>query len=152
MDKPDIKAVVERYIQLRDEKASIAERHKTELSPIVEGMDVIERWLLAQMDQMGVDSLKTTAGTPYKAVTKSVKMIDPEAYKRFVFEDVIDAMERIDPTNMPDMMGLLTNSIKWDLIDFRPLKKGVTELIEETGELPPGLEVSQFQTINIRRS
>ena len=151
----DIKEVVEKYISLRDQKAQIAERHKAELAPVNESMEVIEKWLLKEMEKMGVESLKTPAGTPYKAVTKSVKMQDPESFKRFVFAPVIDAFNNWANTfggEVPDIASLLQGGVLWDMIDFRAGKKGVTDYIEQTGEVPSGVEVSQFTTINIRRA
>lgn len=146
----DIKSVVEKYISLRDEKAQIAARHKEELSPVNESMGVIEKWLLAQMDAQGVDSFKTGAGTPYKAVTKSIKTTDIEAFKRFALQPVVDALSQLP--NMPDIGALLTAGIRWDMLDFRPLKKGIVEYTEENGQLPPGVSMDSFSTVNIRRA
>lgn len=148
----DINEVVKKYISLRDESTVISERHKEELRPIFESMNVIETWLLQEMEKMGVDSLKTPSGTPYKAVSKSVKMADPESFKAFCFAPVIEAFKNLNIPNMPDILGLLTAGIRWDIIDFRPLKSGVNELINETGNVPPGVSVDQFTKINIRRS
>ena len=151
----DIKSVVEKYIALRDEKAAIAERQKAELAPLNESMEIIEKWLLAQMDAMGVDSLKTPAGTPYKAITKSVKMVDSEAFKRFVFSPLIDALSTAATSQgmqLPDLNGLLASGVFWDMIDFRCGKKGVVEYTEQNGTLPPGVTMDSFTTINIRRA
>ena len=151
----DIKSVVERYIALRDEKAAVAERHKAELAPITEAMETIEKWLLAQMDTMGVDSLKTPAGTPYKSITKSVKMADPEAFKRFVFSPLVEALGNAATSQgmqLPDLYSLLSSGVFWDMIDFRCGKKGVVEYTEQNGTLPPGVTMDSFTTINIRRA
>lgn len=149
----DINSVVKKYVELRDEKTVLAEKQKEDMRPINEKMDVIEQWLMGQMNEMGVDSLKTPSGIPYKATTKSVKMQDAEAFKAFVFRPVIDALNNYDPTlGFPDIMSLLQGGVRWDMIDFRAGKKGICEHIEETGEVPPGVSVEQFQQINIRRS
>jgi hypothetical protein len=123
---------VEKYIQLRDKKVEIAEKHKAELAPLNEAMEAIEKWLLTEMEKLGVESVKTPAGTPYKSITKTVKALDMEAFKGYVFS----------PDSAP----------KWDLVDFRPLKKGIMEYVEDKGTLPPGLTMDSFTSINIRRN
>ncbi len=151
----DIRSVVEKYIELRDQRASIAERHKAELAPISESMEIIEKWLLKQMEEMGVDSLKTPAGTPYKAITKSVKMADAEAFKRFVFAPLIDALASAATAQgmqLPDIYSLLQSGVFWDMIDFRCGKKGIVEYTEQNGQIPPGVTMDSFTTINIRRA
>ena len=120
---------VEQYMLISDKKKSIEARHAEELAPLNEALDAIKKYLLAEMDKIGVDSLKTPAGTPYKAITKTVKTLDMEAFKEFVFNDVP----------------------KWDLVDFRPLKKGIVEYIEDTGNVPPGITIDSFTSLNIRR-
>jgi hypothetical protein len=151
----EIKSVVEKYISLRDQKAEIAERHKVELAPLNESMEIIEKWLLQEMEKMGVESLKTPAGTPYKTITKSVKMADPDAFKRFVFTPLIDSltgMLQAQGVHVPDLYSLLQGGVFWDMIDFRAGKKGIVEYAEQNGSIPPGVTVDNFTTINIRRA
>lgn len=146
----NIADVVQKYIALRDEKASVAERHKSEMAPFNEKMEVIETVLLREMEKMGVDSLKTPAGTPYKAVSKSLKLVDPESFKVFALQPVVDALEKLP--NMPDIRALLIAGIRWDIIDFRPLKSGVEQSLQDGEKLPPGITMDSFTKINIRRS
>ena len=115
-------------------------------------MEVIERWLLQQMEAMGVDSLKTQAGTPYKSISKSVKMQDPEQFKKFVFTPLIEYMTETGTIRDGEVLEVLTNNVLWDMIDFRCGKKGVEEYVAETGQLPPGVEMSSFTTVNIRKA
>lgn len=142
--------VVKKYIDLRDEQAAISEKFKAELAPGAEQMETIEKYLMAHMDKEGLDSIKTPNGTPYKVISKSVKAIDMEAFKLFALQPAIDALSNLP--NMPDIVALLTAGIRWDMLDFRPLKKGVVEYTEESGQLPPGLTIDNFTKINIRRS
>ena len=142
--------VVAKYVSLRDEAGEIAKRHAAELAPYSEKMDTIEQWLLKEMDRMGVDSLKTPSGTPYKAVSKSVKMADGEAFRQFVFAPVVDAMKHVP--GAPDMLALLQGGVRWDCVDFRCGKKGILEHIESTGEVPAGVSIDSFTKVNIRRS
>lgn len=148
----NISDVVAKYISLRDAKeAEVKVNNEAIRTKYSEPMEIIEKWLLQNMEAQGVDSLKTPAGTPYKNITKSIKTLDSEQFKRFVFTPVIDSIVNLG-LNPDAAYNLLSNNIKWDMIDFRALKSGVTAHVEETGQLPPGLELTQFTTINIRRS
>lgn len=129
--KVDFNDMVAKYVTIRDKRAELSEKHKQEMAPFNQAMEGIESFLLTEMDKLGADSLKTASGTLYKSIAKSVKAVDMESFKKFVFE--------------PDCP-------RWDLVDFRPLKKGVTEYVESEGVLPPGLTMDSFTTLNIRRS
>ena len=149
----EIKAVVEKYIQLRDDKAVLAEKHKAEMEPFNQQMEVIEKWLLQEMDRIGADSIKTDAGTPYKSVAKSVKMVDSESFKQFVFADAINHITGIMGQDYEKLVKeTLLTDIKWDIVNFQPGKKGIIDYTAETGHLPPGIDMSSFITVNIRRS
>jgi hypothetical protein len=152
----NVNDVVKKYIELRDARevetkafsATMAEKYG---SP----METIEKWILSFLESNGIDNIKTPSGTPYKAVTKSVKMADPQAFKEFVFKPVIDALNSWAATTgaaVPDIMSLLHQGALWDMIDFRAGKKGVVEYAEETGAIPPGVTLDQFTTLNIRRT
>ena len=118
-------------------------------------METIEAWFLDQMNKMGVDNLKTPSGTPYKHVTTSVKMLDSESFKQFVFQPVVALLTGLiqqTGSHVPDVAGLLTSGILWDMIDFRVGRKGVLEHIEREGTVPPGVIVDQFTSVKIRKS
>ncbi len=114
---------VEQYMAISDKKKSIEARHAEELAPLNEALEAIKKYLLDEMNKIGVDTL-------YKAITKTVKALDLQEFKDFVFN----------------------GTPKWDLVDFRPLKKGIMEYIEDTGTVPPGITTDSFTTLNIRRS
>ena len=156
-----IEEVVNRYIALRDEAAVIAKRHKEELAPINDKMEKIETWLLAKMNQDGVDSYKTPVGTPYKSVTNSVTLEDSHVFKQFVLVPGAKAIQDyltnlgitgLKASELDSFLSFLNTSIPWNLVDFRAGKKGIEEYIEHTGLTPPGVKVSSFTKVNIRRS
>lgn len=152
----NVNDVVKKYVELRDardeESKAFSEAMKAKYN---EPMEVIEKILLREMERMGVDSLKTPSGTPYKAVQKSVKMADAQEFKAFVFKPLIDSIAQYISSiggQVPDLQGLLQQGALWDMIDFRCGKKGVVEYAEENGQLPPGVTLDQFTSINIRRA
>jgi hypothetical protein len=149
----NINDVVAKYIELRDSQNEEAKAFsETMKAKYTEPMEIIEKILLREMERMGVDSLKTPSGTPYKAVTKSVKMTDPEQFKRFVFAPLIDSLTSALSMDREQVYSLLTSSVYWDMIDVRAGKKGITSYVDDNGVVPPGIALDQFTTINIRRA
>jgi hypothetical protein len=68
----DNETLVAKFIALRDKKAEIVERHKKELEPYGKAMEQLELWMLQDLQAQKADSVKTAAGTFYKAKKTSV--------------------------------------------------------------------------------
>lgn len=125
-----VDSVIEKYVTLREIKRDLEKDHEEALKPINEQLDKLEIWLLGRMNETGVDSFKTGKGTAYKTVKTSCTTADGAMFKDFIFRDRDNPM--------------------WSLVDFRPLKKGVEEYIEDHAQVPPGLNVTQTTTVNVR--
>jgi hypothetical protein len=150
-----IDEVVESYVAIRDVKRTMEKEHEEALKPIQEKLDKIETYLLGRMQEDGVENYKTKSGTAYKSVKTSCQMADAAMYKEFVFEPVVTAIKSVlDNAGLPDMTEALRQTIAqsalWNLVDFRALKKGVEEYIEDYKQVPPGLNVAQTTTVNVR--
>jgi hypothetical protein len=154
-----IDQVIQRYMELRVEEATTLARHKAEIAPITEKMSAIENWLLAMMNQQGVDSYKTSFGTAYQSRLKSIKLEDPIAFKNYVLRPAAEQLLSLvqngqqlqgfsDPVKA--MLELLDQFSLWDLADMRPGKKGVQKYQEETGIAVPGVSFSEIINVNIR--
>ena len=159
--QPTADQIVGQYIAYRDHVAALREKHSAELAPYTQAMEQIENYLQAFMQQNGVDSLKTAHGTPYRATGTSIKTTDAEAFKDFVLEPAADSIYRalhtagvqLPPEYKNHFLMLLKTEALWALTDFRAGKKGVEEYVEnQRGELPPGIEINQFEKVNIRRA
>ena len=140
---PTVDEVVKKYIELRDRKAEIAKRQSTELAPLNEAMANIEKWLMDQMNTLGVDSFKTAHGTPYKANSNSVKLTDAGAFKGHVFAPAVEGINNY-------LSG--TGHTLQPVVDFRAGKTGVLGYLESNEALPPGVSVETTAVINVRRS
>jgi len=156
-----VEQVVERYRQLKADQAVLAARHAEEMKPITEGMTNIETWLLAKMNQDGVDSYKTAHGTAYQSRLKSVKVEDPIAFKHYVLQPAAEQLlglvqngQTLQGFSNPvvAMLELLDQFTLWDLADFRPGKKGIQKHQEETGITVPGISFSEIINVNVRGS
>ena len=92
-------------------------------------MDSLEKALLNVLNSLGVDSIKSQRGTVYKKLTTSVTVGDAREFRRHVI-----------------------GSEEWDLIDWRANKTAVNDLVEQGGELPPGINRSAFYSVGVRKS
>lgn len=158
----NLEQITAKYIELRDRKTEMAKKHQDEMAPLNTAMETIENWFLNQMQAEGVDSYKTPAGTAFRKVTSSVTMADHEAFKEFVFlpaaQQVVQFMGQMGYiSSAPDrdalaIIKLLNSFARWGLVDFRSGKKGIEEFIQESNETVPGVNISQYTTVNVRRA
>ena len=156
-----VEQVVERYRQLKADQAVMSARHAEEMKPLSESLTNIETWLLAKMNQDGVDSYKTAHGTAYQSRLKSVKVEDPIAFKHYVLAPAAEQLlalvqhgQTLQGFSNPvqAMLELLDQFTLWDLADFRPGKKGIQKHQEETGITVPGISFSEIINVNVRGS
>ena len=157
-----VEQVIERYRQLKADQAVMSARHAEEMKPINEAMTNIETWLLAKMNQDGVDSYKTAHGTAYQSRLRSVKLEDPIAFKDYVLRPAAAQIAHMvaarggQPSQHGDdvdtILRLVGQVSLWDLADFRPGKKGIQKHQEETGATVPGISFSEIINVNVRGS
>ena len=124
-----ISELVAMYIQIRDKKAEYKAKYEANLAKIEGNLDKIEAKLLQVFEESGMDSVKTEAGTAYKATRVSVTTGDKDAFMEFV----------------------RTND-EWPLLEVRPSKSAVEQYREQHDDLPPGINWRAEQVVNIRRS
>lgn len=121
--------LIGRFIELRNGRKAADETYaafrKVEYD---EPMNEIEMKLLDMLNEMGSDSIKAPTGTAFKKLSTSVTTADGAAFRRHVIGGEL-----------------------WDLIEFRPAKTAINNLIDEGEELPPGLNRTTFYNINVRK-
>lgn len=120
--------LISKYIAIRDKKKEIQERHKEELAPLNTALQKLEDYFQKTMDANGLENLKAGGGTAYKAVVNSVTVADWDAFREYVEQNGC-----------------------WHMLDKRANKTAVMEVVEDTGELPPGLNLQRSVKINVRR-
>ena len=116
------------YVKLRDEKASIAERHKAELDPYIGALERLETQLMDMLNAQGSNSIKTKSGTAYRSTATTAKVDDWPGFITFVLDQ--------------GDTELLVRNVN---------KTRMTELLE-AGVVVPGCSQSQVSRINVRRS
>ena len=122
----DMEKAVRLYIRLRDEKEAIEAECKERIAPIKEKLDFIEGATQKYLDDHGMTSLKTAAGTAYRSEVKAVKIDDWEAVQNFIKEKEA-----------------------WDLLN-RAVNK--TALVNEYNSEVPGVRVETVTKTNFRRA
>lgn len=121
---------VETYIQLRDLKDRINKEAREKVARIDAALDGMEAEMLAQMRTLGVESLRTDAGTAYKTIKRRTPVANWDAALAFIREN-----------------GL------WQFLERRVSSGAITEYMNENGgEVPPGISIMEEQAVNIRRS
>lgn len=128
-EAPQIAQIVERYVALRDKKAEMKKAFDESVKDIDGALERIENFLLARMQELGVESVRTPFGTPYISKRTSASVADWEA--------VLDFIKAND---------------EWPMLERRVNKAVVATWREEHNDLPPGLNWVEERVVNIRRS
>ena len=128
MGQPDVEKVIHAYIALRDRKNDMKKKHMEELRPINQKMEVMEGWLLRDLQTRSVESQKTASGTAYVTTVSSATVKDRDALFDFVRENEM-----------------------WDLLENRVSKSVVRDYLEETNEVIPGVNYQEAKAVRIRR-
>ena len=139
--------VIQRYLDLRNQKAALEAAHKQALAPVEAGMEAIETWLLAQMNADGVDSYKTAAGTAYRSERLQARIADRTALRDFYVSQIVDADA---PETTRDRARTYTDNL-FDLYQARlKLETLRVYLADHDGQPQPGIDVSRVATLNVR--
>jgi hypothetical protein len=117
------------YVQARDLKKSIQEKHKQELAPLNDIMEKLEALFLRELHASNQESAKSGAGTVYLTTRKTASLENPDEFMSYVI-----------------------GGEHWDLLDRKANALAVEEFLCTNGALPPGVKFSQSQEIGVRRA
>ena len=126
--QPLINKRVKQYVELRDKIAKLDEEHMEKMKPYRELLDQLNSSLLNQLIGIGVENVKTDAGTVYKTKKRSATIADGKAFMDYV---------------------ILHKA--WDLLDRRANVTAVADHIEEFHSQPPGVNYSETFVVGVRR-
>lgn len=122
--------VIRRYVELRDQKEALSEKHAAELKPLNDATALIESWLMGKMNDLGCDNFKTDAGTAFRSTVVRAKVTDWEQLRDFILEH-----HEVD---------MLTRSVAGDAVKAYASEHG--------GALPPGVELTSLMSLKVRRA
>lgn len=122
-------SVVERFIMLRDRRLHF--KKTFEAIDKIESleMDKHDIWMLETLNNVNATSMKTEHGTAYTQ-TKN----------------------RYSGADWPIFWNFIKENDRFDMLEKRVGQKAVDDYREETGDIPPGLNVFTEQTVTVRRS
>jgi hypothetical protein len=116
------------YIQLRDYEAAAKKEFTKSMERVVLAMEKLEGDLLNDLNTTGADSLSCPQGTVYRNRTMTATVESREAFLACVRAH-----------------GL------WEALDVKANKTFVKEYMDEKGEALPGLKITQFDKVGVRR-
>lgn len=111
------------YVQTRDRIKAIEAEQKAQLAPYREALDKVEGLIMTMLNSAGADSMKTSAGTAYKAPWTKASVQD--------WQKVLD---------------YAVENGRFDLFERRVAKS----VAEEIGDVP-GIEIERGVRVNVRR-
>lgn len=125
----DYEQLVEKYVKLRDKKAEMKAAYEKEVAGIETLLERVEGKILEYLNESGIESIRTKAGTAFKATKSSATVADWDSFFAFVME-----------------------TENYQMLEHRASKTAVVEYKEENGDLPPGLNWSEMVSVQIRRA
>lgn len=133
--------LVKAYIEIRDKKAQLKAELTKQMQPYDTALYQIETEMLDRMQQTGVDSMKTSAGTAYRTTKTSVSVADKAAFLEFIVDKVVDALRNKE------------NAFPcFDMLDLKANKTAVEGYLSEKDELPPGVNMRREEAVGFRRA
>lgn len=118
------------YIKMRDKRAKLLKEYEEQDEALKEQMEMVETELLNTCKTIGVDSLKTQAGTVIRTVKTRYWTSDWASMHKFIMEH-----------NMPE------------LLEKRISQTTLKQLLDENPDMmPPGVNVDSKYAVTIRRS
>ncbi len=128
MSKYSVDNVIEAYVKVRDQKKELVTLQKQQMAPFNHKLEVLEGFLLNELNQSGAESVRGKNGTAFKVERVSVKIDQWDETLPYIIEN-----------------GLT------HLLEKRLAKSGVIEYIEANGETPPGVSISRELVVQVRR-
>jgi len=125
----DYEKRISQYVQLRDAKKLIQDKHKLELAPINDTMEKLEALFMRELALSNQDSAKSKAGTVYKTTKKTASLEDGDSFMSFVI-----------------------GGEHWELLDRKANVTAVEEFLNENKALPPGVKYTEVEEVGVRRA
>jgi len=127
MSKIDIGTLVKSYVDLRNELDERRKEYQELEAKIKSELDGIALEVMSIANDLGVDNFKTPFGTAYRNTKTSYKVLDWEEFMDWAIEN--------DATHA---------------VQKRVTKSAIDEIVDEKGEIPPGLDLFTEITFNFR--
>ena len=125
--EPTVAMMIGKVIELRDRVDAKTKAYKDSIKQDETDIDLLENLLLAEINKLDGQSIKTANGTAFRATLTSFRVADREVWVNWVIAN-----------NQGDMLTL------------HVAKEAVKEYADQNG-LPPGLNMTTIHRCNVRR-
>jgi hypothetical protein len=124
----NVDTVVQAYIKLRDKRSELKKAFDTGDIVLKEKMEKLETWLMVQMQTTGATQLGSPHGTAYQQTVFKGSCSDWNVFWHW-----------------------LADNGRFDMMEKRVSVKTIQEYYQETGDMPPGINVSPELKVVIRK-
>lgn len=128
MSAPNIAAIIDKYIELRDAVDAINAEAKAKTAEMKKAMEGIEAYMMQLSVETGQTNFGSESGTAFLTTETHCSVADFEQVLKFAADN--------------GMWNILTKGVS---------KTVVAEYLDKTGQLPPGVNWSAHKAIQIRR-
>jgi hypothetical protein len=124
-----IQEVMQKRLDLRDQLSILKKEFDEKAKKLKSADEKLEMWLLEQMNTIGTTTIKNAAGTAY-----------------------ISTQSKVSCSDWTTFWGWLLEKHRLDLLEKRIAVNAIKTFVQETGELPPTLNLIPERVVNIRRN
>lgn len=125
----DAQQLIEKFVQVRDKRAEIKQEYEAKDEKYRAAQEMIKRELLKHMESVNSTQLKGDAGTAYRNLVR-----------------------RFGAADWNQVWGFIKENDRFDMLEKRLGQKAMADYLDETGEMPPGVNLHQEYDVTIRRS
>lgn len=129
MAQVNVDTVIAAYVKLRDKRAELKKTYTDADDALKAKMERLEVFLLQNMQATGTTQLGSEHGTAYQQTVMKGNCSD-----------------------WPTFWDWLAENKRFDFVEKRVSVKNIQEFYEETGELPPGININPELKVIVRRS
>jgi hypothetical protein len=125
----NVDELVSQYVRLRDRIKEADDAHKKKTAGARELLEKLNGKMLERLNDLGGESVKTSAGTVYRTTKKSASIADGDLFRGWVIENGA-----------------------YDVVDWKANANAVEDFIKAEGTPPPGVNYSQTYLVGVRRA
>lgn len=119
---------MEAVVKLRDKRAELKKLYEADDEVLKDSMERLEAWLLKKLIEAGTDTFKNEAGTAYITETVRGGCADWTLFWKWAADN-----HRVD------------------MLEKRVSSKAIQDYLEEHKELPPGITITTYRDVTVRR-
>ena len=116
------------YLKIRNTRSELRARYEEQDAELKQQLEMIEATIMQHMQRAGIQSVNTGAGTAYISTDSRATIADWSAFSKWVLKNkAIDFLEQ------------------------RVKKAAVEEYLQDTNELPPGVQFVRQHVVRVRK-